>query len=94
MEFCVASRVITRNTSPVRGFAHLAYLLIALTWNQGKAVCRLELLGVSKLDLWVPDRAVDMNPVVGDRPLQWFTWTDRFSCSFLLLLIPLDDFCN
>ena len=92
MELGITVRIMARNTRSSSGFADLARLSIALSWNKSKSFCWFQFVGFSKLDFWMPNCTIDVNPVVAHSPLQRLPRMDRLADSLLSVLVELDGF--
>jgi hypothetical protein len=71
-----------RSTSALCQLAQLAYCVVtkcrcSYALHQVKASC------ITKLDLWVPERTIHVDPVVVRCPLEWFTG-EEWPALFLL----------
>lgn len=69
MKLGVATWEMTRDACSVRRLAKLARFPIAVPWNKTKPFCWLQFLGDTKFDFRIPDRTINMDPVVAYCPL-------------------------
>jgi hypothetical protein len=82
----VAPTEMTRDCGASFLFAEFALLEVPLWWYQSEALRWLEDFSVTKFDLWNPDRASDMSPVIARRLLERFPWI--FSTPGIVLMLP------
>jgi hypothetical protein len=83
---------MTRNTCSARRLADLARLSVPLSGNKSESFRWFHFVGFSKLDFWMPNCTIDVNPVVAHCPFQRLPWMDRLADSLLSVLVELDGF--
>jgi hypothetical protein len=92
MELGITVRIMARNTRSSGRLANLARLAVAFSGNKPKSFCWFQFVGFSELDFWMPNCAIDMNPVVTHSPFQRLPWMNRLADSLLSVLVELDGF--
>lgn len=85
MKSNITIRSVTLDGRTASLFADFARRVKSVGRNEADAFCRFEHLGNAKLDLWGPDGAGDMHPVVPSGPLKGFARIGWTTSRFLLL---------